>query len=174
MAAKQPKGRSGCFVLVSMMLVFAVIGGVGAAVLSSGKSKTPKQDALAYVNRFTAQMGAVEANIAVVENDVSTKAPINQIALAAQRAHDNLDATRNDFANTTTTSGSLGNAETDVFTAANDLKDSMGALVAYTGAPNPATLAHFTAQFQSAATEWNDGVGTIWRVAQRRGAPTLG
>jgi hypothetical protein len=54
---------------------------------------------------------------------------------------------------------------------ANDLKNSMGALVAYTGDPNSATLAHFNSQYGSARTEWNEGVNAIW--AGEKNKPTI-
>jgi len=102
-----------------------------------------------------------------------TLANVNQLAQQAQQAHDNLDAIRTDFASGSSDSGTLGDAELSAFSGANDLKNAMGALVAYTGNPNPATLAHFTSQYQGAVAEWNSGIRTIWRVAHRRQPPTV-
>ena len=42
--------------------------------------------------------------------------------------------------------------------AADDMKNAMGALVAYTGDPNPATLAQFTTKYGRARDEWNTGI----------------
>ncbi len=100
-----------------------------------------------------------------------TTGNVNQLAQLAQSAHDNIDAIRNSFAETD--SGPLGDAELDVFSGANDLKNSMGALVAYTGSPNPAALADFTSQYTSAKTEWNRGIRTIWRLARESDPPTV-
>jgi hypothetical protein len=96
---------------------------------------------------------------------------VNQLAQLAQSAHDNIDAIRNNFAETD--SGTLGNAEIDVFSGANDLKNSMGALVAYTGNPTPASLADFTSQYGSAKAEWNRGISTIWKLARQNNPPTV-
>lgn len=90
----------------------------------------------------------------------------------AQQAHDSIDGVRNDFA-TGDDSGALENAEAEMFDAANGLKNSMGAVVAYTGNPNPATLASFTIQYQPAEAEWNDGVRKVWRLAHKPKPPTL-
>jgi hypothetical protein len=56
-------------------------------------------------------------------------------------------------------SGASGAA---LYGAANDLKNSMGALVAYTGNPNPATLAQASTQYNTAVGEWNDAITTIY------------
>jgi hypothetical protein len=108
-----------------------------------------------------------------VEIAIGSKESADQVAQAAQTAHDNLDAIRTDFALTTSTSGNLGNAEIEIFGAVNDLKNAMGALVTYAGTPNAATLAKFNTQYETAAGEWNDGVRLVWDIAGRRGAPTL-
>jgi hypothetical protein len=45
--------------------------------------------------------------------------------------------------------------------------------VAYTGNPNPATLAHFTTQLEAAKAKWNQGVDEIWTIAGEHGAYRL-
>jgi glycosidase len=91
----------------------------------------------------------------------------------ARNAHDNPDNVRQNFALQTTSDGALGNDETEVFAAANDLKNAMGAAVAYTGNPNAATLAQFTTKYQTAVAEWNSGVSDIWKTAGSAKPPTL-
>jgi uncharacterized protein (DUF305 family) len=99
-------------------------------------------------------------------------ATVDQLAQLAQQSHDSIDGVRDDFA-TGDDSGALENAEADMFDAANGLKNSMGAVVAYTGNPNPATLASFTSQYQGAEAEWNGGVRKVWRLAHKPKPPTL-
>ena len=121
----------------------------------------------------------MQANLALVQIAVGlavkhpTVSNVDKLARYAQQAHDNLDAIRNDFALTNEDSGTLGNAELADFTAANDLKNSMGSLVTYTGTPNAATLAAFTTQYQKARSDWNYGVRTIWRLARKKHPPTV-
>ena len=49
----------------------------------------------------------------------------------------------------------------------------MGALVAYTGNPNAATLAQFTVKYRKAVAEWDNGVRAIWHLAGRKNPPTV-
>jgi hypothetical protein len=114
----------------------------------------------------------VSANVLAVQLDVAQKSPVDQLAQDAQTAHDNLDKIRNDFAEGDD-SGSVGDAETEAWDAANGLKNAMGSLVAWTGDPNPARLAHFSSQYQSARAKWNASIIDIWRAAGRKGAPTI-
>lgn len=163
-------------VVTSMLVIIAVVGGVRALISSGGRgghADNARRDARSYITgNLGIEADHVTAYVAVVEIDIGPHTSIDKVAQDAQQAHDHLDAVRDDFA-TADDSGDLGKAETEVFTAANDLKNAMGALVAYTGDPNPATLAQFTTQYQTAKGEWNDGVKTIWRIARRKGAPTI-
>lgn len=178
--------------LLAIGLVVLIAVGSSGSSSSTSQSSSPsvqqqpkptvpasETDARGYIKALGADANRVQASVAAVQVGVielqkaATQANLDQVAQLAQQAHDNLDGVRQDFAQTTTQSGDLGNAQLEVFTAANDLKNAMGALVAYTGNPNPATLAHFTTAYQAARSEWNDGVSTIWRVARLEKAPTL-
>ena len=182
----KPKSGSnarGCPTLVVFVVVIAIITSVVSGCGGGGQSSTDKrngsrQPARDYIkskhrdtNTVQASVQSVQAGLAIVSTS-ATPDDVNSFAQLAQQAHDFIDGVRNDFA-TSDTSGALGNAETEVFVAANDLKNAMGAVVAYTGDPNPATLAHFTSQYQNAVSEWNDGIRTIWRIAGERRAPTV-
>jgi hypothetical protein len=118
---------------------------------------------------------AIMANL-IAEYGAFKAAPsqttLDQLATVAQQAHDDLDAIRANFA-TATDPGTLGNAELDAFSGANDLKNAMGALVTETGAPNAANVAHFNVQYAQAVAEWNRGVRTIWRIAHRASPPLV-
>lgn len=130
-----------------------------------------------YIRKHGADANRVQANVLLVSLAVTQakkSGDLNAVAQAAQSAHDNLDNIRNDFADTASiacSSCSLGDASLELFTASNDLKNAMGALVAYTGDPNPATLAHFNTQFATARSEWNQGARFIW--AGKANKPTL-
>ena len=179
MAQAKPKAKGssagGCLGVVVLVIVIA---GVIAAV-SGGSSKTPKQSAQAYItsmhndiNTVQVSVQSVQAGLLILQKDGATTDAVNQFAQLAQQAHDSIDGVRQDFA-TTDVTGNLGNAKVELFTAANDLKNAMGAVVAYTGNPNPATLAHFTSQYQNAVGEWNDGVKTVWSIAGESNPPTV-
>ena len=152
-----------------LALLASVVGLVGCGTTG----KTPRQNAVSYVHHLGTEAHQVQANLQVVQIDIGSKGSIDQLAQDAQTAHDNLDQMRQDFALDAGDSGNLGDAETEVFAAANDLKNAMGALVAYTGNPNPATLAQFTSKYRHARGEWNQGVRAIWRIAHHKGTPTI-
>ena len=115
------------------------------------------------------------AQIAVyLANKSPTQKNVDQLAQIAQQARDNIDALRSEFALTVTTrSGKLQDDENLVSMAADDLSSAMRLLVAYTGTPNPATLAQFTTQYASARSEWNTAVRGIWRLAREKKPPTV-
>lgn len=144
------------------------------------KPTIPKaeKDARSWITAHGADSNRVQANILIVQIDVlalqksPTQANLNKVAIDAQTAHDNIDTIRADFAGGYG-SDTLGTAELNAFSGANDLKNSMGALVAYAGTPNAATLAHFNAQYSQARAEWNQGVRIIWRLAKRKSPPTI-
>jgi hypothetical protein len=152
-----------------------------AAVPPAPKPTIPQseKDARAWITDLGVDANKVQANLSVVQIAVglaiknSSVSNVDKLAQYAQQAHDNLDSIRQDFANTNTDSGAVGDAELAAFSGANDLKNSMGALVAYTGDPNPATLASFTTQYKKARGEWNYGVRTIWRMAHKQHPPTV-
>lgn len=132
-----------------------------------------EQEARAYISNHGPDINRVQANVLVAELAVAavvksrTQANVNQLAQEAQTAHDNIDNIRDDFATDSSDPGELGNAELNAFSGANDLKNAMGALVAYTGNPNAATLAQFTTQFSRAKAEWNSGMRVIYRLSHR-------
>ena len=176
-AQAKPSGSRqarGCLTFIVLIVIIVI-----AVSAAGGSSKAPKQQARAYIksmrkdmNTVQAAVQSVQAGILILRKGPVTQDAINQFAQLAQQAHDFIDGVRQDFA-TSDTSGNLGNAEVEVFTAANDLKNAMGAVVAYTGNPNPATLAHFTSQYQNAVGEWDDGIKTIWRIAGESNPPTV-
>lgn len=139
---------------------------------SSGSGSA--SDAQAWIDHHGHDATTVATAVAAVRVMVSagqTDADLVSIAQGAQQAHDLLDQVRNDFAESD--GGKLGDAELDAFAGANDLKNAMGALVAYAGDSNPATLAHFTTQFANARAEWNHGVRAIWHLAGEHNAPSV-
>jgi hypothetical protein len=171
----QSNARSGCLGLIVIVVAIAIIATVTSG---GGKSETPRQVARAYIktmhmdwNTVQVSVQSVQVGITLVSKGASQGA-VDQFAQLAQQAHDSIDNVRNDFA-TADTTGDLGNAEVEVFTAANDLKNAMGAVVTYTGNPNPETLAKFTSQYQNAVVEWDQGIRAIWRIAGERRAPTV-
>lgn len=138
-----------------------------------------EKEARAWINEHRVDAEHVAALIALVqitlheaEKHEAGESSLDAVAQAAQGAHDQINEVRSDFASGET-SGALEHAALEVFTAANELKNAMGAMVAYTGNPNPATLAHFTSQYTPAREEWDHGITTIWSLAHQHHPPTI-
>ncbi len=131
----------------------------------------PSGAALSWIKSNGDKAGYVAYEIATVETKINGKS-IDDVASSAQKAHDDLDVLRSDFPYASG-SDSFSNAQNNVMLAADDMKNAMGALVAWTGNPNPATLAQFTTKWANARSEWNSGVTTIWRLAQHANPPTV-
>jgi ABC-type transporter Mla subunit MlaD len=159
----------GCGCLTLIVIAVAII----AIVVALSGHKSVAQQASSYIAAHGSDISGVQASVQAVQVDIKANSSIDQLAQDAQQAHDNIDSVRDDFALNTTMSGALGNDETEVFGAANDLKNAMGALVTYTGNSNPATLAKFKSQYQNAAGEWNDGISGIWSLAGKTNPPTI-
>lgn len=97
---------------------------------------------------------------------------IDELAKVAQEAHNEIDGFRQELFKPDGDK-KLSEATFVLSEGANELKNAMGGLVAYTGNPNPATLAHFSTQLESAKSTWNQGVEEIWHLANESGAMTL-
>lgn len=103
-----------------------------------------------------------------------TQANVDELAQVAQESHDEIAGVRDDFAMCTTShSGTLQDVEGLLYSDAGEVKNAMGAMVAYCGAPNAATLARFTTQYDQARTDWDRDVRAIWAIAREKKPPTF-
>jgi hypothetical protein len=133
---------------------------------------TPAQQGNAALDAAAQHVHAIAITVLVkfgTAMGVQRQDSVNQLAIAAQNAYGNLDAIKSSDAGVFSNSGDAGY---EMFGALNDLKNSMGALVAYTGDPNPATLAQFNSQWQAAVSRWNDGVFKVY-AGSTLTAPTI-
>jgi hypothetical protein len=162
------------------MVSAAVIAVVLLAASGCGGSGDPQAEARTYIKEksHVINVGRVDyehvAALVVLlgKSGGESGTVVNEIAKVAQEAHNELDNIRSELFK----SGGdekLSSATLELQEGANELKNAMGAMVAYTGNPNPATLAHFTTQLEAAKGKWNEGVEAIWRIAGESGAMTL-
>lgn len=160
-----------------LIIVIALVSLGGGKSKSKSVGSSPRIVARVYVRSHAADAYRVKAMVANVQDAVGlvkqspTTVNVGRLAQVAQTAHDGIDNLRTNF--TYSDKGALGQAEGNVLLGADDLKNAMGAMVAYAGNPNPATLAHLTIQYGVAASEWNDGVRVIWRIARRAHPPAV-
>jgi outer membrane murein-binding lipoprotein Lpp len=115
------------------------------------------------------QVGLVQS---AITDYISTpnQANLDQMAQAAQMAHDQINQWKDNIG----IDGNSNSHALDAQVAAGDLKNAMGALVAYSGNPNAATLASLTTQFDGAVGEWNSAITALYaHVKSSEPPPTI-
>jgi hypothetical protein len=180
MAEQQKKSsgnQQGCLGCLAVLIVIAIAITIVSAT-SGGKSQTPHQQAAAYVTKARRDMQMVQANVQVTEIELGetikdfSQANLDQVAEAALHAHGTLDNIKTDLAiDGATGSSKLDNAELQLFTASEELRDAMSDLVTYAGNPNAATLAPLNSKFEQGVSDWNSAVRYIWHIANEAGGP---
>ena len=143
---------------------------------------TVSKQAVRFVNTTSQDATDVQTDVVAVESGIQLlakdpnsidQAALDQLASLAQQGHDDLSSRKDAIAVATDGTGQIQNLEAEAYAGVNDMKNSLGALVAYTGNPNPATLAQFTSQFQTGKGEWNDAVTQLWQAAAIPNPPTV-
>ncbi len=177
--------RTGCIGLIVIVVIAIIIAvattGGGSKSGSGSSSGSTQAEARAYIHEkaHTINFGRVDyehvkALVALLTNagtEGEDTEVLNEVAKVAQEAHDDIDNFRQELFKSG--EGKLSDATLQLSEGANELKNAMGALVAYTGNPNPATLAHFSTQLDAAKAKWNQGVDEIWEIAGEHGAYRL-
>jgi hypothetical protein len=186
-AAAKGNTRTGCGCLVAIVVVGIIIavaasGGGGGSKSSSASSSTggAQAEARAYIHEKedTINLGRVDyehvaALIVLLQHaGGESEQVVDELAKVAQEAHDEIDGFRQELFKTEGNE-KLKEATFELSEGANELKNAMGAMVAYTANPNPATLAHLSIQLEAAKGKWNEGVDEIWTIAGEHGAYRL-
>lgn len=169
--------RTGCGCLTFIVIVVIVVIAVAAG--SGGKS-SPEKEAREYIKEKTFQIDKVRASVedvevvlgGVIKNNGGSTTEIDELASDAEKAHDGINEVRNELYKLGGNE-ELSNATLALQEGANELKNAMGALVAYTGNPNPASLAHLNSQYEKGKEKWNEGAEKVWSIAKESGAPKL-
>jgi len=169
---------AGCGCLAAIVVVVVII--IAVAGGSGGKASSPQKEAGEYITQkgHIINIGRVDyEHVAALVglagksgNEIGTVT--DELAKVAQEAHNEIGDFREELIKT---SGNekLTDATVELSEGANELKNAMGAIVAYTGNPNPATLAHVSTQLEAAKDKWNTGVDEIWTIAGEHGAYRL-
>jgi hypothetical protein len=171
----------GCLAVVGLIIIVIIIGAAsGGSKSSSSGGSSAQKEASEYIaqkshviNYGRVDYEHVELLVGLAAKSGSEIGTVtDELAKVAQEAHNQIDGFRNELVNTG------GNEKFNLATAtlsegANELKNAMGAIVAYTGNPNPATLAQVSTQLEAAKSKWNEGVDEIWTMAGEHGAYRL-
>jgi hypothetical protein len=165
---------------IAVPLVVGAIAVAGCGEGNGGESGSPEKQARDYISQkgHAINVGRVDyehiaALVALAGKAGSEPSAVtNELAKVAQEAHNEIDGFREELFKTGGDK-KLSESTFRLSEGANELKNAMGALVAYTGNPNPATLAHFSTQIENAKAKWNEGVDEIWTIAGEHGAMRL-
>lgn len=164
-------------------------GGSAAAVTPAPRpraSSSPalpqaERDARSFIaSRYGRALRAVQVRVefawaaVALAHSQPTQANVDELAQVAQTSHDDIDALRGELLGCPTNhAGTLQDVQLLLSSDAGEVKNAMGALVAYCGTPNAATLASFTSQYEQARTDWDRDVRTIWAIARKKKPPTF-
>jgi hypothetical protein len=173
--------RTGCGCLAAIVVVAIIVAAVaGGGGGGKGTSSSPEKEAREYISQkgHNINVGRVDYEHVALLVGLASKAGgesttvVDELAKVAQEAHNEIDSFREELFKTDGNK-KLQEATFELSEGANELKNAMGGLIAYTGNPNPATLAHFTIQLEAAKGKWNEGVDQIWTIAREHGAYRL-
>jgi hypothetical protein len=165
---------------LAVLLLIAIAGTSGCGESESSNPATAEKEAREYISQkgHNINVGRVDYEHVALLVGLASKAGgesttvIDELAKVAQEAHNEIDSFREELFKTDG-NRKLKEATFELSEGANELKNAMGGLVAYTGNPNPATLAHFSTQLEAAKGKWNEGVDQIWTIAGEHGAYRL-
>ncbi len=146
------------------------------AIAGCGGSGNSASDAKTYVRTISADAAQVQAYQVKVGLDILHNDP-TALAQDAQTAHDDFVNVKTDItaagANVADNSR-LGNAEYQMDNAINELKNAMGALVAFAENPDAGTLGVAKSQLDRGITDWDQAATVLWTMAgQESEIPTL-
>jgi hypothetical protein len=119
------------------------------------------------VQSVDADVRSVRAAIGVFQQR-PTQANFVQVAHVAQEASDNIRSQTGQIA-----SDAHGFAGADLYSAANELATSMGAVAADTSGATPATAPNLTSLYQQALTDWNAAVSELYEGTTSGPPPTI-
>ncbi len=154
------------------MVMIAIAGCAG----SGNSASDAVRNAKAYVRTIGPDAAQVQTYEIKVGLDILHNDPTG-LAQDAQTAHDAFVNAKTDIiaagANVADNSR-LGNAEYQMDNAINELKNGMGALVAFAENPNAGTLGAANSKLGQGVTDWDQAATVLWTMAgQESELPTL-
>jgi hypothetical protein len=165
---------------MAAVLAAAMTLGAASPAMAASKPKVSKQ-AQRFIKAEGSEASVVQAEVEdvltqlgiVIKDKGANQSDLVSLANLAQKVHDMLSSMHDDFIGASDGSGAIQNDEFNVSDGENGLKNSMGALVKFTGAPNAANEASFSTQYNNGLGQWNAGVKALWAAAAKKGAPVI-
>ena len=148
-----------------------------AGCAGSGNSASDAvSNAKTYVRTISTDAAQVQADEIKVGLDIIKNDPTG-LAQDAQTAHDDFVNVKIDIIGAGSNVGDnsrLGNAEYQMDNAINELKNGMGAVVAFAENPNAGTLGAANSKLDQGITDWDQATTVLWTMAGRASEiPTL-
>jgi hypothetical protein len=156
--------------VVILVIVVAVAGSKGG--------RSPEQSARAYIETVQGDTSEVQDSVkaaqVVIASAISspTSGKLHRLAQGAQTAYEEINSVHGSFAHPDTGNG-LGKAQSELFTAAEGLRNAMRSFVTYAGNPTPSARAQAATGYRRAMAEWDRATTAIWRIASLRDPPTV-
>jgi hypothetical protein len=175
---KEPSTARGCLTVIVVATVLGVIVTIAAG---AGQGQPPADPAASYVRSVGGDATRVKVAATNVQTAIAravrspSRRDLAGLSRIGSAAADSLGDVRQEFA-TRAVTGTVGDAEVEVFTAANGLEAAIGVIVSRAGVRDPveSALAGPAGQLENAVGEWNDAVRVIWRAAGDSGRqPTI-
>lgn len=138
-------------------------------VAGCGGSSSSPSDVKTYVRTISTDAAQVQADEIKVGLDILHN-DLTGLAQDAQTAHDDFANAKIDIIAAGSNVGDntrLGNAEYQMENAINELKNGMGALVAFAENPNAATLGAAGSKLDQGVTDWDQAATVLWTMAGR-------
>jgi hypothetical protein len=158
--------------VLSAMVVVAIGGCAG----SGNSASDAVSNAKAYVRAIGPDAAQVQTYEIKVGLDILHNDPTG-LAQDAQSAHDTFVDVKTDIigaGNNVSDNDRLGNAELQMDDAINELKNGMGAVVAFAENPNGGTLGAANSKLDQGITDWDQAATVLWTMAgEASEVPTL-
>jgi hypothetical protein len=139
------------------------------AIAGCGGSGNPASEAKTYVRTISPDAAQVQADEIKVGLDILHN-DLTGLAQDAQTAHDDFANDKIDIIGAGSNVGDnsrLGNAEYQMEDAINELKNGMGAVVAFAENPSAGTLGAAGSKLDQGVTDWDQAATVLWTMAGR-------
>jgi hypothetical protein len=139
------------------------------AIAGCGGSGNPASEAKTYVRTISPNAAQVQADEIKVGLDILHN-DLTSLAQDAQTAHDDFANNKIDIIGAGSNVGDnsrLGNAEYQMEDAINELKNGMGAVVAFAENPSAGTLGAAGSKLDQGVTDWDQAATVLWTMAGR-------
>lgn len=148
-----------------------------AGCSSSGGGGSSASEARRYVTAHADEARTVQVDVQLVQAEIGLLSNDDnacyKLETDTSNAHDELDRIRDDFLIDAHLDSSVGNQESEMYDAVNELKNSMAAINTYCDDPTPSHANSAVTQFQRGVAYWDESARLLWRAADMAKPPLI-